>query len=498
MTLKINKLMKTYNHHIIPSALAFALSLLIISGCISVTEDPPNWKYKTSGSIQSHPVADDGVVYFGSNDSNFYAINANTGAELWKLKTGHKVRSSAHVSEGIVYFASGNDLFAHDKKTGREIWAFNSFVDKGAQVIDPWDYHTGSPVRFNDNIYVGFGNGLLLGLNNETGQETFRYMAIDSAAIRSTPAIKNDVIYFGDWSGRVYALSIKTQDTLWTYKTYGTQPYPTFGQVNTRFAIKDTMLVFGGRNPELHALSTTTGRKVWSYADEAGGWISGDPVIDGSVVYVGGSDNHEMIALDLFTGEIIWQFKFLFNNFSAPVFHDKYLLFTTGDAYASMGGSDGHGYLYVLNKKNGELINMIYFEGNQFNTPAMHKQQVITGGDDGVLRTLELNGLIKTDEEFPFGGTGPVELLSGQQDSITGHLSITYTIASEDHLHIMISEMNGQLVNTLFDNEQVMGENKITWTGVDDKGNVAPDGYYFMEFRSGVYIRNVIFQHVNK
>ena len=38
------------------------------------------WSYTTGGSVYSTPIVVNGVVYFGSEDNNVYALDASTGA----------------------------------------------------------------------------------------------------------------------------------------------------------------------------------------------------------------------------------------------------------------------------------------------------------------------------------------------------------------------------------------------------------------------------------
>jgi outer membrane protein assembly factor BamB len=64
------------------------------------------WTYANSGAVQSSPAVANGVVYIGSDDNNLYALNANTGAQLWGYTTGGSVESSPAVANGVVYVGS--------------------------------------------------------------------------------------------------------------------------------------------------------------------------------------------------------------------------------------------------------------------------------------------------------------------------------------------------------------------------------------------------------
>jgi eukaryotic-like serine/threonine-protein kinase len=64
------------------------------------------WRFHTNGRVISSPAIVDGVVYFGSTDSNLFAVDAQSGKLKWKFETGSWSTSSPAVASGIVYFGS--------------------------------------------------------------------------------------------------------------------------------------------------------------------------------------------------------------------------------------------------------------------------------------------------------------------------------------------------------------------------------------------------------
>ncbi len=69
---------------------------------------PSCWSYVTRKYVFSLPAVANGVVYVGSEDSNVYALNANTGVKLWNYSTGGVVKSSPAVANGMVYVGSNH------------------------------------------------------------------------------------------------------------------------------------------------------------------------------------------------------------------------------------------------------------------------------------------------------------------------------------------------------------------------------------------------------
>src|SRR5262245_21257653 len=81
------------------------------------------WTFTASAGVYSSASVANGVVYTGSDDFNFYALDANTGALLWSFPTGDFVRSSAAVINGVVFVGSSDHhLYALNSATGALLW----------------------------------------------------------------------------------------------------------------------------------------------------------------------------------------------------------------------------------------------------------------------------------------------------------------------------------------------------------------------------------------
>ena len=74
------------------------------------------WRFKTDGGIKSPPIIDsNGVIYFGSEDNHFYALNPD-GSQKWKYKANGAIRSSGAIDkDGNIYFVAIKNLKVFDK-----------------------------------------------------------------------------------------------------------------------------------------------------------------------------------------------------------------------------------------------------------------------------------------------------------------------------------------------------------------------------------------------
>ncbi len=86
------------------------------------------WSFKAGGSINGTPTVGSGVVYFASWDKKLYALDAATGAKKWEARTeaGNLIFSGAVVSSGLVYIGIGRKMYAFDAATGSKKWEYET------------------------------------------------------------------------------------------------------------------------------------------------------------------------------------------------------------------------------------------------------------------------------------------------------------------------------------------------------------------------------------
>ena len=279
------------------------------------------WKFKSAGRITSSPALSAGVVYFGSFDGNFYALDAATGQLKWKFQTGGERRfaakhlhgaepaadtmpdpfdfylSSPVVWNGGVYFGSGDtNVYALEAASGNLKWKF-----KTGDVVH------GSPAISDGNLYVGSWDSYFYALDASSGKEMWRFKTGEDpdihnqVGIQSSAAVADRVVYFGCRDSKFYAVDAATGKERWSFSNKGSWVISSPATVDGRvyFATSDTGL--------LHAFDAKSGAPLYSVDFKHWPMFS-SPAIAGETLYIG-SHQGRLNAVDLQRQKVAWTFE---------------------------------------------------------------------------------------------------------------------------------------------------------------------------------------------
>ena len=238
------------------------------------------WKFATQDVVHSSPAIAGGVLYIGGWDSFLYALDARTGVERWRFKTGDDpqvhnqvgIQSSPAVVDGVVYFGCRDaHVYAVDAADGRKKWDYST---RGSWVI-------GTPAVGDGSVYVGTSDShLFLGFEAKTGKPKFTLSA--KGLVFSSAALAGDLVYVGDFSGRMTAMDAKSGATVWQFQTESSKRDPLKllgpdGAINEK-----AVFVSVFRDYQDMVLSITN---LFSL-----GAIMSSPVVDRGAIYFGSTD----------------------------------------------------------------------------------------------------------------------------------------------------------------------------------------------------------------
>lgn len=177
----------------------------------------------------------------------------------------------------------------------------------------------GAPAVDGERVYFGTYSGELYALDAETGEKATEWsvnpIVIDDGHIVGAPTlageeqcsgqvrgvVEGDVLVVGSSSGSVYALCAADGSLAWRAETQG--------EVWGSPVVSDGTVYVGSQDGHLYAISLDRGTPRWSQAFKAGGAIVAQPlVVDGKVFF--GALDGKVYALDAESGGPVWREPF--------------------------------------------------------------------------------------------------------------------------------------------------------------------------------------------
>jgi len=142
-------------------------------------------------------------------------------------------------------------------------------------------YTKSSPIVCNHVVYWSNRRGRIFGINIE-GKQVFDYAM--ETAVDAIPMIYDSILYIGRIDGKLCAISLAKQDTLWTFETDGQIiASPNRMSINDKKAI-----IIGSYDNYLYFIDSKEGKKIARYP--SGYYINGAVAQSNNYVVYGGCD----------------------------------------------------------------------------------------------------------------------------------------------------------------------------------------------------------------
>jgi serine/threonine protein kinase/outer membrane protein assembly factor BamB len=378
------------------------------------------WVYETQERLNSAPVITDGHVFVGSDAQNLHVIDVETGdgRRIYESDFSpheNHISSSPAVIDDTVYVAFGDSL---QSQRGGEIVAIdtNSFETR-------WTFETDStfstsPVPAGSTVYVGGQGEGFYALDAATGELIWN--ATSNGIDRTVPAMSDNDLFIAGLHdlGTLSRVNPATQEREWDSGGMG-------GTIRSSPAVKDGMVYVGSTNHFLYAFDATSGQKQWEYKTDD--WVTCSPSVAHGTVYVGTRGN-TLHAVDATTGERKWFFQSRFWITGKPAIVDDLIYVGSWDNTITALTPTGSEQWSI--KLSGDLRagvvpvgNRIYIPSNGGNLYAVSqniksKTPSPSAGSNGSKPTTpspsaESNGSKPTTDQVIGGATVITSLLAG-------------------------------------------------------------------------------------
>lgn len=286
-----------------------------------------SWVYPSKGhigTVYSRATVAGGTIYFGSEAGTIYAVSEKNGRLKWQARTGAPLRSNLQYLKGVIYFGTANhDFQALNAADGSRFWKpvpLAGLFEHGPAVLT--NEIPATPLR-NRTIYVGAG-GYLYALNAATGKPAWKRWT--GTGDGSIPVVSPDggTVYVGG-SGGLYAFAAATGKPRWKH------PFSLRAPVQNQPAVSHHVIYFASGD-SVYAVSPD-GTRYWRPRD-FGAPVAGLVVANGSV-YLGAGDSiycvddttgrqcqgwHPYKASDQVTGPVLAYGKIYFGTLDGRIY----------------------------------------------------------------------------------------------------------------------------------------------------------------------------------
>ena len=304
------------------------------------------WSFYSQGLLINEPVRSGNSVFLIDSENYCYKLNLKTGKLVWRKEFKNDIRGSISIADGKVLFGfKSGVLLALDNESGNKLWEFKSNKD------EPRAYEFYSKaIGQNGYIYIGGADKYMYCIDARTGKKVWSYETEDW--LRSKPVIVDDYLSFADLSGTAYALKLKKKKYSLVWKNKISDHGYTADIVGNEVG-----LLFSDRNMILTSVKLKSGIIQWKHSQLDGVWIkdefyaSGEisgqqssPTIVDGILYIASPDGF-VNAVDTETGKEIWKYEIKGSSSPSPTVAEGKVF--VGQTYNS------YGTYFALNKDTG-------------------------------------------------------------------------------------------------------------------------------------------------
>ncbi len=283
------------------------------------------------------------------------------------------------VTDDTIYLAFGPGVYAINPETGLKKWSFPDRAARGQTFYAP-------PAVTDDIVVVGDYTGNLFALNPDTGSEVWTFQPQPRSRFVGGAAIGEQYVYAGTVAGVMYALDRDTGAEAWKFAADR--------DIWSAPLLAGETLYFTTLDRHLYAVDAKTGDMIWQFPeggtpDEGSlvGPMVGTPMLYGGVLYFG-SFNNRVYALDADTRELLWTYDTANWVWSSPVLDEETGLLIGGDL---------DGKVFALDHETGEEVWTFETDGPVVSTPALSDREgqrvaYVTSGDSRVYTLAVADG----------------------------------------------------------------------------------------------------------
>lgn len=280
---------------------------------------------------------------------------------LWTYEAGESIESSAAIVEGTVFVGTQKgELIALDLGNGAVRWKYGVKAGIGES----------SPSVNNGIVYVGDLSGVVHAVSARDGREVWTFKTNNE--IKSSPVVAGDRILIGSYDGHLYCLNAADGKLLWKLKTDG--------PVHATVGIAEGLAYIAGCDEIFRAVRIADGREAFRIV--SGAYTGASPALmQGNAFY--GTFNNEVLGVNLVARRIGWRYQHRERQF--PFYSSAGAV----DGRIIVGGRDK--LVHCIDAMTGKQIWTFTTRARVESSPALASGRVFVGSNDGRFYVLNFS-----------------------------------------------------------------------------------------------------------
>ena len=341
----------------------------------------PEVFFESKAKIRCAILINDGKLYFGNENSEFYAVDIATKQMLWKYSTDEPVQTWPVFTDGKIIFNSGNNLYILDSENGYEIHKITYPSEYSFRVSQEAFAFNDSYTAVSDGIaYFAALNGDIVAVDIKKGKIIWSFAAKNSGAVASGVNYYDGKLYYCDFAGYLCCIDVKTRRMLFQNQLEERVFAPMY--------ISEGMIYLAGRKCIMFCIDAERGKEIWSsYSYDTTTWFSGGSVSIGNTLFACTSDEHSVVAFDKYSGKFIRLYPTQLNAYTKPVVHGENIVVAAVNVYSFQSS-----YIMEFDTRNHVELWQITLDDCVLSAPAIYKDVLYFGADSGKIYNLVLNG----------------------------------------------------------------------------------------------------------
>jgi outer membrane protein assembly factor BamB len=339
----------------------------------------PEIFFETEAKIRSAIFIDNGRLYFGNENCEFYAVDIFTRKKLWKYSTDATVETWPLITNGKIIFNAENTLYILDCVNGNELHKVTHPSINSIRVSsDRYAFNDSYTAVSEGTAYFITLDGKLAAVDIDNGNIIWTLPSENQGTAASGVNFYDGRLYYVDSLGFMCCIKKKKRQTI--FKTDLTD------RIFAPMHINNGKIYVAGRSQKMYCIDGNNGEIIWSsFSYDKTTWFSGGSVSIRDTLYTCTSDEKAIVSFNKDTGELLRLYPTGANAYTLPVLNGENIVCAATDVY-----SFNLSFIMEYDTKTNEKLWQCQLADCVLSSPAIYQGVLYFGSDSGKIYSIKL------------------------------------------------------------------------------------------------------------